>query len=111
MNSSGKSPPVAEERKPIIRWPSSPPWHAEAADVLGRCHGRLGQNGDTARDQVALLRFAGAQHTVDALADEIDEAVALAHEQFQIRIGAEKPEQGGHDEAPRLGALNIDAQQ
>ena len=42
-------------------------------------------SGNTAtrrRDQVAFLRFAGAQHAIDALADEIDEAVALAHEQL-----------------------------
>ena len=68
-----------------------PARHAEAINVLGRCHGRLGQNGDAARDQVAFLRFAGPQHAVDALADKIDEAVALTHEQFQIRVGGEKP--------------------
>ena len=97
-----------------MRWPSSASQRrgsAEAREIIGRGDRRLGQRGDAARDQVALLRLARPQRAIDAFADEVDEAVALAQEKLDVRVLREEARQARHDDAPGLAPLRLDAQQ
>ncbi|KGC40160.1 transcriptional regulator, LysR family domain protein [Burkholderia pseudomallei] len=66
---------------------------------------------DPPPDHRRILQVARAQHAIDALAHQIDEAVVLADVQPDPRIAREKIRQRGHDEIARERALQVHAQQ
>src|SRR6202048_4030263 len=74
-----------------------------AGDLLKHCN--------AARDHVAVLEIADAQHAIYTFADQIDQSIALAHEKFDARIFGEEVRQARHHKMTRERAVNIDAQQ
>ena len=76
---------MAVQRVPPLR-------HAEVIDVLGRRHGRLGQTGDTARNQVALLRLTGGPEcqAVDRIWAALDKTHAKHPDMVLLHGGSPK---------------------
>jgi hypothetical protein len=56
------------------------------------------------------LQRARAQHAIDALAHEVDQAVVFADVQRQLRIAREKAGQRRHHEMPGQRPLQVHAQ-
>src|SRR5258708_3348883 len=83
----------------------------EAIDVGRPGAGDLLKHCNAARDHVAVLEIADAQHAIDSLADQIDQLIALAHEELDAGIFGEEIRQARHHKMTRERAVNIDAQQ
>jgi hypothetical protein len=61
------------------------------------------------RYQSAVGELAPAQCAVDALVDQVDPAIALAHRYLDLRILREERRQVRHQEMARQRALHLDA--
>jgi hypothetical protein len=59
-------------------------------EVGGAGAGHLLQAGDAARHHAGVAQFAHAQHAIDAVAHQIDQAVAHADFQFNAGIAGEE---------------------
>src|SRR5258708_8636289 len=81
----------------------------EAIDVIGCGAGDLLKHGDAARDHVAIPEIADPQHAIDAFADQIDQPVAFADKEFDIRIFGEEVRQARQHKITRERAANINA--
>src|SRR5919202_1113239 len=62
-------------------------WPTMRLDVAGRGQRDLFQHSKAAGDHVADWRHSDPQHAIDALADQVNKAVALAHANFDTGIG------------------------
>ena len=87
------------------------PRHAEAGHIAGGGDRNFGQRGDPPRDEVRFPWLARGQRAVDAFTHEVDEAVGLAEVELEVRIIGEEAGKSWHNEAPRLRAVDIDAQE
>src|SRR6516162_6102757 len=83
----------------------------EAINVGRRGAGDLLKHGNAARDHVAVLEIADAQHAIDSFADHVDQPIALAHVKFDAGIFSEEIRQARHHKMTRQSPVNIDAQQ
>jgi hypothetical protein len=83
----------------------------EPVDIGRSGAGDFLEHRDAARDHVAVLEIADAQHAIDSLADQIDQPIALAHVEFDAGVFGEKVRQARHHEMTRERAMNIHAQQ
>src|SRR5258707_9674858 len=82
----------------------------EAIDVIRCGAGDLLKHGDAARDHVAIPEIADPQHAIDAFSNQIDQPVAFAYKEFDIRIFGEEIQQARQQKMTRQPAVNIDAQ-
>jgi len=83
---------------------------AEARDVVGRRADHLGHHGEPARDQRRVARRAGADHAVDAFGDEVDQPVAGADRQLDVRIARLELVDARQHDARRVRAVQVEAQ-
>ena len=83
----------------------------EAINVGRSCAGDLLKHRNAARDHVAVLEVADAQHAIDSFTDQIDQPIALADVEFDAGIFGEEVRQARHHKMTRERAVNVDAQQ
>src|SRR6202011_208541 len=83
----------------------------EAIDISGSGASDLLEHGNAARDHVAVLEIADAQHAIDTFADQVDEPLAFAHLELDAGICGQEVRQARHHKMTRERAVNVDAQQ
>src|ERR1700722_6737266 len=86
-------------------------WRTEPAEVSRAGEGAPLQRGQAALDQGAVAQVAGAQDAVEPLPDHIQRLVRLADMQADAGIHLQEAGQAWQQEIPRLGAVDVDADQ
>ncbi|MCY1224398.1 hypothetical protein D9M72_365540 [compost metagenome] len=81
-----------------------------ALDVGRRGHGDEVQGADAARHQRLVAEFAGADHAVDVVADQVDGAVAHAQVDLDVGVAVAEAGQVGQDDLLRHRGAHVDAQ-
>src|SRR3979411_2309198 len=82
----------------------------EAINVSRSGAGDLLKHCNAARDHVAVLEIADAQHAIDSFADQIAQPIALAHVEFDAGIFREEVRQARHHKMTRERAVNNHSQ-
>ncbi|MGF6227202.1 hypothetical protein QFZ27_001157 [Inquilinus ginsengisoli] len=87
------------------------PRRAEPFQIVRAGEGALRQHCDPAADQRAVGGLSDPQDAVHALAHQVDESVALAEMQLDLRVFLQEPRQARHHEGPGQDAVHVHPQQ
>src|ERR1700691_3853290 len=100
--------------RPTIWWPSRPSRFCGAPNrprVARAGEGAPLQRGQAALDQGAVAQVARAQDAVEPLPDHVQRLVRFDNMQADARVPLQEAGQGRQQEIPRLGAVDVDADQ